>query len=428
MRDSWTCTRSVWLEGNEKMRIADMFTTVVGSDSGVAVRAYDGSEFGPADPVATIDIKSPEAVAYIATAPSDLGLARAYVSGALDVTGDLHAALVALVQAVGKGMSPADMFKMAKSVHWKNLRRPPIPPQEARMKGWRHSKRRDASAISHHYDVSNTFYRMLLGPSMAYTCAIFPTPESSLEDAQEYKFDLVCRKLGLQPGMRLLDVGCGWGGMVVHAAREYGVEAIGVTLSAQQASYATKLIADQGLSDRAQVRFMDYRDVPESGFDRISSIGLTEHIGVRNYPSYFSFLHRKLRPGGRLLNHTITRNDGTQKAKAGGFISRYIFPDGELVGPAQVMGPMNDAGFEIQHEENIRKHYALTLKHWSENLEANWDAAVADVGLAKARTWRLYLAASRTGFDVNRIQLHQFLGSKTTTSGTNDYPWRPDFC
>ena len=409
------------------MNVGQMFGLLVGPESRIALRAYDGSEFTPADPVATIVMTSPEAVQYVVSAPSDLGLARAYVTGVLDVEGDLYEAIRELARVDLSQVPLADKVALVRAVGVKHIRRPPIPPQEVRMRGRRHSKRRDADAISHHYDVSNAFYAQVLGPSMAYTCAVFPTPEATLEEAQEYKFDLVARKLGLRPGMRLLDVGCGWGGMVVHAAREYGVQVIGVTLARQQAEYGAKLIAELGLGDRAEIRHGDYRDVPESGFDRISSIGLTEHIGLRNYPSYFSFLLAKLKPEGRLLNHTITRNDGTQRARAGGFISRYIFPDGELAGPAQVMGAMNDAGFEIQHEENIRLHYALTLKHWSENLMADWDRAVAEVGLQKARTWRLYLAASQAGFDLNRIQLHQFLGTKTLADGVSGYPWRHEF-
>ena len=409
------------------MLIAEMFLLLVGRGTPVAIRAYDGSEAGPADPVATIVVKSPTALQYIVTAPSDLGLARAYITGELDVEGDLHEALQALALSDVKALPMADKVALLRSVGLKNIKRPPIPPQEVRMRGRRHSKHRDAEAISHHYDVSNTFYRMLLGPSMAYTCAVFPAADASLEEAQAYKFDLVCRKLGLKSGDRLLDVGCGWGGMVIHAAKEYGVTALGVTLSRQQAEWADKQIAEEGLGDRASVRFLDYRDVTEGDFDHVSSIGLTEHIGVKNYPSYFGFLLSKVKPEGRLLNHTITRHDGSGRAKAGGFISRYIFPDGELVGPSTVMSAMNDAGFEIQHEENIRMHYAKTLAAWSANLDDNWEMAVKEVGLPKARTWRLYLASSRTGFDINRIQLHQFLGTKTTVEGNSGYPLRPEF-
>jgi cyclopropane-fatty-acyl-phospholipid synthase len=200
-----------------------------------------------------------------------------------------------------------------------------------------------------------------------------------------------------------------------------------VTLSRQQAEFGAKLVAEEGLSNLVDIRHGDYRDVVESGFDRVSSIGLTEHIGYRNYPSYFAFLRSKLVPEGRLLNHTITRDNGTQKAKSGGFINRYIFPDGELAGPAQVMSAMNNAGFEIQHEENFRLHYAATLQCWSQNLMADWDRAVAEVGLQKARTWRLYLTFSQVGFELNRIQLHQFLGTATTAQGDSGYPWRHEF-
>jgi cyclopropane-fatty-acyl-phospholipid synthase len=325
-------------------------------------------------------------------------------------------------------VSVLDRAKLVKRFAREALVRPEPPAQERALGGKRHSKRRDAEAIHHHYDVSNTFYSMVLGPSMAYTCAVFPTEDASLELAQEEKFDLVCRKLGLQPGMKLLDVGCGWGGMVLHAVKNYGVTAIGVTLSQQQAMWGQQAIADAGLNDVAEIRFSDYRDVPESGFDAVSSIGLTEHIGRANYPSYFSFLYGKLRPEGRMLNHTITRpNDSWQTHFRKSFINRYVFPDGELSGPSQVMTAMNTAGFEIRHEENLREHYALTLKHWCENLEENWDAAVAESSLGTARVWRLYMAASRLGFDINQIELHQMLGVKLGPGGASGMPLRPGF-
>lgn len=409
------------------MRVADIFEVLLGADGGVGITAYDGSSAGAPDAVNILEVKSPEALNYLAGAPGALGMARAFVTGTIDVRGDLTAVVRAIARTDLRELPLAQKWELLRAVAPGTLRRPPLPAEEARVRGWRHSKRRDAKAISHHYDVSNTFYRMLLGPSMAYTCAVFPTPHSGLDEAQEFKFDLVCRKLDLRPGMRLLDVGCGWGGMVLHAARHYGVEVIGVTLSRPQAEYGAKQIAESGLSDMAEIRHGDYRDVAETGFDRVSSIGLTEHIGLRNYPDYFAFLHSKLVPDGVLLNHTITRDDGTQRARARGFINRYIFPDGELAGPAQVMAAMNDAGFEIQHEENFRRHYALTLSHWVDNLRGNWDDAVAEIGLGKARTWWLYLAASQVGFEVNRIQLHQFLGTSTRSDGVTDYRWRNDF-
>ena len=210
---------------------------------------------------------------------------------------------------------------------------------------------------------------------MTYTCACFPDPEATLEEAQAFKYDLVCRKLGLEPGMRLLDVGCGWGGMVRHAAREYGVEVIGVTLSREQAAWGQAAVEREGLAGRAAVRFGDYRDVPETGFDAISSIGLTEHIGVRNYPSYFTFLRDRLVPGGRILNHCITRADNRTKATTGAFIDRYVFPDGELTGSGRIITAMQDVGLEVRHEENLREHYAMTLRHWCENLVATGTSA-----------------------------------------------------
>jgi len=287
---------------------------------------------------------------------------------------------------------------------------------------------RDANAISHHYDVSNTFYEWVLGPSMAYTCACYPSEDATLEEAQAYKHDLVARKLGLRPGMRLLDVGCGWGGMVMHAAREYGVKALGVTLSEQQALWAQRAIADRGLSDLAEVRHLDYRDVAETGFDAVSSIGLTEHVGQAQLPGYFAFLYGKLKPEGRLLNHCITRTAGNEPTRRpDGFINRYVFPDGELEPPGHLVSLMHDSGFEVRHEENLREHYAKTLTGWCANLDEHWDEAVAEVGQGTARVWRLYMAGSRLGFERNHIQLHQILGVRLGEDGKSGMPLRPDW-
>ncbi len=410
------------------MNLAEIFTSIVPADRGVGFRAYDGSTAGPTDAVVTLDVRTPRAVQYLAGAPSQLGLARAYVSGDLEIIGDAYEAMHRLYPIDLARLTLADKARIAGTLAPYAIARPAPPAQERRLRGRRHSKSRDADAIHHHYDVSNRFYRWVLGPSMAYTCAVFPSADASLEVAQEEKFDLVCRKLGLQPGMRLLDVGCGWGGMVLHAVKNYGVTAIGVTLSEQQAQWGQEAIEREGIGDRAEIRFRDYRDVPETGFDAVSSIGLTEHIGRENYPSYFSFLFNKIRPEGRMLNHTITRpNDLEPTHYRTSFINRYVFPDGELSGPGHIMSAMNDAGFEIRHEENLREHYALTLKHWCENLDRHWDEAVEEAGLGTARVWRLYMAASRLGFDINLIQLHQTLGVKLTSGGASGMPLRPDF-
>lgn len=412
------------------MALAEMFERIVGDGAGIRFTAYDGSTAGSPDAEVTLELRSPVALQYIVTAPGDLGLARAFVSGHLAVHGDVYRALYGLVEYSRQDVPWSERIELLRDLGTGVLHRPPVPPEEAPhpwRRGRRHSKDRDAAAIAHHYDVSNRFYEVVLGPSMAYTCAVYPTLEASLEEAQAEKFDLVCRKLGLQPGMRLLDVGCGWGGMVRHAAEHYGVHALGVTLSRQQAEWAQKAIADDGLTGQAEVRFSDYRDVTEANFDAVSSIGLTEHIGQKNLPAYFSFLASRLRPGGRLLNHTITRPNNQERARAGGFLDRYIFPDGELEGPGYIQSAMNDHGFEVRHQENLREHYAMTLRDWGANLVAGWDDAVAEVGLRKARVWQLYMAASRVGFDTNRIQLHQILGVRLGNDHRSGMPLRPDW-
>ena len=420
-------------EGMGGMALAEVFEKVAGPGGPVEFRAYDGSTAGTAGAPVRVTVRSPVAVSYLAQAPGSLGLARAYVSGHIDVDGDMYTALARLTQAQQmQGMS--ERLRLLGQLGGPKLLFPrvPPPPQEVPVTrrwlvGRRHTKARDASAISHHYDVSNTFYEWVLGPSMAYTCACFPREDATLEEAQDYKHDLVARKLGLRPGMRLLDVGCGWGGMVRHAAREYGVKALGVTLSAQQAAWAQRAIKEAGLADLAEVRHLDYRDVAEGAFDAVSSIGLTEHIGKAQLPAYFSFLHGKLKPGGRLLNHCITRPDDSDPARPGDFINRYVFPDGELEGPGYLVSRMNDAGFEIRHEENLREHYALTLAGWCANLDAHWDEAVAEVGAGTARVWRLYMAGSRLGFERNVVALHQILGVRLGAAGRSGMPLRPDW-
>jgi cyclopropane-fatty-acyl-phospholipid synthase len=417
------------------MTLAEVFEKVAGPEAPVEFRAYDGSSAGTAGAPVRITVKSPVAVRYLAQAPGALGLARAYVSGHLDVNGDMYAALARMSHAQQIQLGAAEQVRLLGQLGGPKLLYPriPPPPQEVRVNrrwlgGRRHSKGRDASAISHHYDVSNTFYEWVLGPSMTYTCACYPHQDATLEEAQDYKHDLVARKLGLQPGMRLLDVGCGWGGMVRHAAREYGVKALGVTLSAQQAAWGQRAIEAAGLADMAEVRHLDYREVTETGFDAVSSIGLTEHIGKAQLPAYFGFLYGKLKPGGRLLNHCITRpNDSDPARRAMGFINRYVFPDGELEGPGYLMSAMNEAGFEIRHEENLREHYAMTLTGWGANLDAHWPEAVAEVGEGTARVWRLYMAGSRLGFDRNMIGLHQLLGVRLGADSRSGMPLRPDW-
>jgi cyclopropane-fatty-acyl-phospholipid synthase len=409
-------------------KLAEAIARVVGSTD-IEIRAFDGSRAGPLDAPVRIEVRSPRALSYLATSPpGDLGLGRAYVTGDLEVVGDLYTALAGLADA-DVGIPWRERLNILRDFGGlRLLRPPPRPAQEVRLHGRRHSRARDRAAIAHHYDVSNRFYEWVLGPSMAYTCAVYPNEGATLEQAQFEKHDLVARKLGLRPGQRLLDVGCGWGGMVMHAARHYGVRSLGVTLSRRQAEWAQKAIAEAGLSDLAEVRHLDYRDVDESDFDAISSIGLTEHVGRAQLPAYFRFLLQRVRPGGRLLNHCITRPNNLEPAvRKRHFINRFVFPDGELHGVGHIASVMHDTGFEVRHEENLREHYALTLAAWSANLDAHWDEAVAEVGLARARVWRLYLAGSRLGFERNTVQLHQVLGVRLDSRGGSEMPLRPDW-
>jgi cyclopropane-fatty-acyl-phospholipid synthase len=412
--------------------IAEILESVTDGDLPVRFTAYDGSAAGPRDAAYGLHLRTRRGASYLATAPGDLGMARAYVAGDLDVVGVHPADPYPLLQAMGHLRfhlpPPTTLAAIGRTLGADLLRPPPPPAQEAVPRwrrvaeGLRHSRGRDADAIRRHYDVSNAFYERVLGPSMTYTCACYPTPQSTLEEAQENKYRLVFDKLRLRPGDRLLDVGCGWGGMVRYAARR-GVRAIGATLSRQQAQWAQRAIEEEGLAGLAEVRFSDYRDVEESGFDAISSIGLTEHIGVRNYPGYFESLRERLRPGGLLLNHCITRPDNRPRP-TGAFIDRYVFLDGELTGSGRIITAIQDAGMEVRHEENLREHYALTLAHWCQNLQASWEECVAEVGEATARVWGLYMAGSRLGFERNVVQLHQVLAVRLGLHGEAGVPLR----
>ena len=418
-----------------KLTLSEVLEIFAGSRLPLRITAYDGSSAGPVDAPFGLDLKAPRGTTYLATGRGDLGLARAYIAGDLDIhgvhPGDPYELLKALADSLEfERPSARVMAQIVRSVGVEHLRPVAPPPQEVpprwrRMAaGLRHSKSRDAEAIHHHYDVSNTFYEWVLGPSMTYTCACYPRLDASLDEAQENKYRLVFEKLRLKPGDRLLDVGCGWGGMVRYAARR-GVKATGVTLSREQTSWAQRAIAEEGLGELAEVRFGDYRDIAETGFDAVSSIGLLEHIGVRNYPAYFRFLQTRMRPGALLLNHCITRSDNHTEPSTHGFIDRYVFPDGELTGSGRIISEAQDAGLEVLHEENLRPHYAMTLRDWCANLVEHWDEAVAEVGLPAAKVWGLYMAGSRLAFETGGIQLHQVLAVVPADGGADDLPLRP---
>ena len=394
-----------------------LFTALLGDPPPVGVRFWDGSRLGPEDVRATAVVNSPDALRRLLYTPNNLGVGRAYVSGELDLEGDAFAGLHALSSAAPAATKfglRAWSHLMRAAVRFGVVGRPlPPPPEEAHVRGRLHSHGRDAAAVRHHYDVSNEFYRLVLGPTMAYSCARFTSPDVSLEDAQEEKFDLVCRKLGLQPDHRLLDVGCGWGGMVLHAVRRYQTEAVGITIARTQQELAQKRLAEAGLGHRATIRLQDYRAVrvETARYDAVSSIGMFEHVGRERMAEYFSVLHRVLRPTGRLLNHAISTPEGS-RLNRNTFMGRYIFPDGELQDVGVVIRAMQDAGFEVRDVESLREHYVMTLRKWVDNLEANWDAAVALIGERRARIWRIYMTGSAVSFDRGDIAVHQVLGVK----------------
>ena len=417
----------------ENPTIAELVDAAVGGPRPRRITAYDGSKAGPDSAARTVHIANHRAVSYLATAPGDLGMARAYTTGDLVLEGvhpgDPYDAIVDLESLHFRRPDPRLVVDLARVLGPRGLTPPPPPPQEALPRwrrvteGLRHSFTRDKEAIHHHYDVSNRFYELVLGPSMAYTCAVFPNREAGLDEAQENKYRLVFDKLALKPGDHLLDIGCGWGGMVRYAARQ-GVRATGVTLSREQATWAQEAIEREGLGDLASVTFDDYRNVTQTGFDAISSIGITEHIGVHNYPDYFRWMLAHVKEGGLVLNHCITRPDNRPKS-TGAFIDRYVFPDGELTGSGRIITTMQDVGFEVLHEENLREHYALTLSGWCDNLVENWNECVEQVGEATARVWGLYLAGSRRGFERNVVQLHQVLAARLDPSRLPQVPLRP---
>jgi cyclopropane-fatty-acyl-phospholipid synthase len=391
---------------------------------------WDGSKLNPPDQtVATLRFLSPDAVRRLLWMPNELGLGRAYVSGDIDLDGDLFDVVMAFRDAKPEVANPGRAWRalptaVAAAKKVGALGRPlPPPPEEARLRGWRHSLRRDAKAIGHHYDVGNDFYHLVLGPTLTYSCARFAQPDFTLEDAQTAKHDLICRKLGLHehPGARLLEVGCGWGSMSIHAALHYDARVVGITISKAQAELARKRVAEAGVGDRVEIRLQDYRDLSGEQFDAISSIGMSEHVGHDKLDQYLSTLRSVLVPQGRLLNHAISSVGGSTLGSRS-FVGRYVFPDGELIDVGDVVLSMERAGFEVRDVESLREHYARTLRCWVSNLESNWDKAVALVGEPRAKIWRLYMAGSAVGFEDGGIGIHQVLGVVQTESGSAGMP------
>jgi len=403
-------------------RLAQALGAVLGTtELPVRLRGWDGSITGP-EGAPVVAVHSRRALRRMLWSPGQLGIGRAYVAGEIDMEDDVYATFTAL-------RTDSRLAQEKPPSHWSWRDRlallgialrlgaigpaPAPPPEEAPLaEGGRHSRARDAAAIAHHYDVGNDFYELVLGPSMVYSCAVWATPETGLEAAQEAKLDLVCRKLGLAPGSRLLDVGCGWGSMAIHAAQRYGATVVGITLSEEQARLARKRVAEAGLTDKVDIRVQDYRAVDDGPFDAISSVGMAEHVGRAQMPAYVAQLHRLLRPGGRLLNHAIAWNAGVSTWRPDSFIARYVFPDGELLGLGEMVGLLESRELEVLDVEALRQHYALTLRAWVANLEANWDAAVAAASEGRARVWRLYMAASALTFEAGDMGVNQVLLQK----------------
>ncbi|MFE2942529.1 class I SAM-dependent methyltransferase [Streptomyces sp. NPDC059255] len=424
------------------LRLTTLAEELLGAPLPVRIRAWDGSESGPPD-APTLIIRHRRALRRLLWKPGELGLARAWVAGEIDVDGDLYAVLERLAGLLwehdgdeGPKIHPVRDPRMRAAARglveiagpWP----PPAPPGEEirRRRGGAHTKRRDKEAISHHYDVGNDFYALVLGPSMVYSCAYWDAgPGFTLEDAQRDKLDLICRKLGLQEDDRLLDVGCGWGSMAIHAAREYGARVTGITLSREQAAFARKRIAEEGLTDRIEIRVQDYRDVRDGPYDAISSIGMAEHVGSARYREYADDLYGLLKPGGRLLNHQIARRPEPDEGqyRIDDFIDAYVFPDGELAPLGRTVSTLEEAGFEARDVESIREHYALTLRRWVANLEEHWAEAVRATSAGRARVWRLYMAASALSFERNRIGVNQILAVRPADGGVSGLPLRARF-
>ncbi len=379
-----------------------------------ALRFWDGSEIGPGEEGSCPDVivlRNRRAMTYVVTRPDQLGVARAFVSGDLILEGSIERVMAAGARLYGFDFTIQDKIEAVKLAARLGAVKipPPKPPEaEARPKGRLHSLRRDSESIQHHYDVSNEFYRQILGPTMVYSCAYFDSPEDSLEEAQTRKLDVVCQKLRLEEGERLLDIGCGWGSMAIHAAANYGVKVVGVTLSIAQAERARERVAEAGLEDRVEIRIQDYRNVSDGPFDKICSIGMFEHTGS-DIDNYFVETARLGKPGGLALHHGICRQHSEEESP-NTFITHYVFPDGELHRVARVIAGLERSGQELRDVENLREHYALTLRHWVRNLADNQQAAIAEVGEERERVWRLYMTASFLAFERGDIGVNQIVG------------------
>ncbi len=410
----------------------------------VRLRLWDGSEAGAeGGPVVVVHDK--RAFRHVLHSPGELGIARAYVQGHLDIEGDLSDGLRSVWSAVrearesdpsagrpkvtaGRALKAAGLAVRLGAVG----RRPALPQAESALTGELHSRERDRAAISHHYDLSNDFYELILDEQMAYSSGFHTHPDQTLEEAQTAKLDLVCRKLGLEPGMRMVDIGSGWGSLTLHAAQHYGVHVTGVTLSSEQRDFVMKRAAERGLQGRVEVSLRHFRDlsqagVPDGQIDAIASIEMGEHVGDAEYEVFTAAIHRYLRPGGRVLIQQMSRSNGAVGDHPGGgpFIETYIAPDMHMKPLAKTIGLIAAPGLEIRDVQAMREHYPQTVAAWSQRLEQNWDRAVELVGEEMARVWRLYLAGGSLAFEENRMGVDQILAVKPSPAGMSGMPASP---
>ncbi|MCL4392627.1 cyclopropane-fatty-acyl-phospholipid synthase family protein [Patescibacteria group bacterium] len=392
-----------------------LFISIFGTDIPILIEFWDKSKLGNRQSDIKVFIKSPNFLNRVIYAPRDLGFGRAYVEEELDFQGDIIE-LLTIVNRLNPQLkiNPKIILSTIKSLKQLkvSLKKLPNPEEEANVSGIFHSIKRDRQSIHHHYDIGNDFYRLFLSKTMTYSCARFRASKDTLDTAQQNKYDLICRKLDLRKGMKFLDVGCGWGGMIIYASQHYGVKSVGITISKEQFEYTNKLIRRLKLENLVEVRLQDYRElVNKEKYDAISSIGMFEHVGEKNLEKYFEVLYSILNDGGRLLNHAISRNTD-QPIKKNSFLRKYIFPDGELLNLYSIVKGMEKSGFEVRDVESLREHYALTLRKWIQNLDRNWEKAEKIVGKRKARIWRLYLCGSVVSFERAESTLFQILGVK----------------
>jgi cyclopropane-fatty-acyl-phospholipid synthase len=409
------------------------------------VKFWDGSTDRGSNPRApfTLVFNRPASLRRMLLPPNELTIVESYISGDTEIEGSMEAASN-LAEMIGDRLrSPLAVARLVGLV----LRLPGTAdddladarfPERAKKLGPRHTPVRDAAAVTFHYDVGNSFYKLWLDRRMVYSCAYFRSQEDSLDVAQVAKLDLICRKLRLKPGERLLDVGSGWGGLVMHAAEHYGVDATGITLSPNQAAFAKERIAETGLADRCRVAIRDYRTLAASdNFDKIASVGMVEHVGLTHLPVYFESVYRALKPGGLFLNHGIVslseprpRSTGERIFRkfwrADAFIDTYVFPDGKLTATDDVIAAAEGVGFEVRDVESLREHYAMTLRHWVRSLEEKSDEAIALVGNHTFRVWRLYMSASANAFTKAAINIIQTLLAKPDVQGHSNIPLTRD--